>query len=254
MEVMAAIARDAGNLTAAAVAYEAILELVPEESRALQGLAQLSVQQGDYERAIEQYNRARRERPRDASLLNNLAVSHRAVGHADTARTLWREALSLQDDHADAHYNLGTALYLDGESAQALPHLRRAVELAPDSAKYHSNAAAAHQAVGLPLQAVAFWQSAIRVDPSYVDAYFNMAFTFQYDLGDPESALRHWEMARELTPADADVIMHGAQALLDLGHMDAAASWLRTFLDRNPHHLRNRELEAALEKIRVAPG
>jgi len=254
MEVMAAIARDAGNLTAAAVAYEAILELVPEESRALQGLAQLSVQQGDYERAIEQYNRARRERPRDASLLNNLAVSHRAVGHADTARTLWREALSLQDDHADAHYNLGTALYLDGESAQALPHLRRAVELAPDSAKYHSNAAAAHQAVGLPLQAVAFWQSAIRVDPSYVDAYFNMAFTFQYDLGDPESALRHWEMARELTPADADVIMHGAQALLDLGHMDAAASWLRTFLDRNPQHLRNRELEAALEKIRVAPG
>lgn len=132
------------------------------------------------------------------------------------------------------HYNRGTSLYLDGESARALPHLRRAVELAPDSARYHSNAAAAHRAAGLPLRAVAFWQSAIRVDSSFVDAYFNMAYTFQYDLKDPESALRHWEVARALTPADADVTKHGAQALLDLGRNDAAATWLRTFLDRNP--------------------
>ncbi|MFP6647315.1 MAG: tetratricopeptide repeat protein [Candidatus Latescibacterota bacterium] len=166
--------------------------------------------------------------------MNNLAVSFRAAGRPDTARSLWREALSLQEDYADVHYNRGTSLYLDGESARALPHLRRAVELAPDSARYHSNAAAAHRAAGLPLRAVAFWQSAIRVDSSFVDAYFNMAYTFQYDLKDPESALRHWEVARALTPADADVTKHGAQALLDLGRNDAAATWLRTFLDRNP--------------------
>ena len=82
-----------------------------------------------------------------------------------------------------------------------------------------------------------------------MDAYFNTAYTFQYDLGDPESALRHWEVARELSPADADVIMHGSQALLDLGRLDAAVSWLRTFVGRNPQHSRRRELEAALEKI-----
>jgi tetratricopeptide (TPR) repeat protein len=217
LEILAGIERDTGDLRAAASAYLAILKMNPEDSRALEGLALLSVQQGDHARAIKWYNRARRRRPRDASLLNNLAASYRVAGHPDTARALWREAVSLREDYADVHFNLGTALYLDGESDRALPHLRRAVELAPDSAKYHSNAAAAHRAAGMPRRAVAFWQSAIRVDSSYVDAYFNMAYTLQYDLRDSKRALHHWEMARELTPADADVIMHGAQAAAGSG-------------------------------------
>ncbi len=130
--VLAGIERDMGDLQAAASAYRKILQMDPEDSPALKGMANLSVQRGNHARAIDWYNRARRQGPSDASLLNSLAFSHRVVGHPDRARGLWLRALSFEDDHADAHFNLGTALYLDGEPAQALPHLRRAVELAPD--------------------------------------------------------------------------------------------------------------------------
>ena len=171
------------------------------------------------------------------------------MGHTDTSQTLWREALALREDFADAHFNLGTSLYFDRRPDGAVPHLRRAVELSPDSSRYHNTAAAAHRDAGLLLQAVEFWQSATRIDPGYADAYFNAAYTLQYDLGDARAAIGYWEIARDQSPADADIILHGAQASLDLGRPADAIAWLRSFIERNPRHKRRRHVEAALDKI-----
>jgi len=251
LEVLAGMERDIGDLQAAASIYLEIVKL-SEDSRAMEGLALLRVQQGNHVRAIHWYKRARRLRPRDASLLNNLAASYRATGHADTSRQLWQEALALQENYADAHFNLGTSLYLDRDPVQALPHLLRAVELSPDSTKYYRNAAAAHRAAGLPRQAISLWEGAVRLDTLNADTYFNVAHTYQYDLQDPESALGHWEKARELAPADAGVIMHGAQAMLNLGRTEEAVTWLQMFIRRNPGHARHGDMQTALNKIEAA--
>ena len=248
-DVLAQIERKAGNDSAAVTAYLSILDKSPESPPALKGLAQLSVGQGDHEEAARWYERARLQQPRDAKVLNNLAVSYRAVGHPDTAHKLWEQAVRLQVGYADAHFNLGTSLFLDGAGDKALSSLMRAVELAPDSAKYHSNAASAHRAAGQPARAVELWAGAIQADSSYVDAYFNLAFTIQYDLSDPARALPYWQSARQLSPADADVVMHGAQTLLDLTRKNEAVAWLRMFLDSNPRHARRRDIEHALETI-----
>jgi tetratricopeptide (TPR) repeat protein len=251
-EVLAKIERETGTVAAARSAYMAILKLRPEDSRALEELALLSVERGQFEQAIHWYDRALLQRPRDASLFNNLAVSYRAIGQADTARILWERSLSLQSDYADARFNLGTALYLDGQPDRALPHLGRAVELAPDSAKYHSNTAAAYHAAGMPERAVEFWKSAIGADSNYVDAYYNLAFTTQYDLQQPEVALSYWQKVRHLAPANVDAVMHGVQAQLDLARLEDGVAWLRMFLANNPQHARRAEVERALEIIAAA--
>jgi tetratricopeptide (TPR) repeat protein len=248
-DVLAQIERKEGNDSAAVMAYLSILDKSPESPPALKGLAQLSVGQGDHGQAARWYERARLQQPRDAKVLNNLAVSYRAVGRPDTARRLWEQAVRLQTGYADAHFNLGTSLFLDGAGVKALSSLMRAVELAPDRAKYHSNAASAHRAAGQPARAVELWVGALQADSSYVDAYFNLAFTIQYDLSDPARALPYWQSARRLSPADADVVMHGAQALLDLTRKNEAVAWLRMFLDSNPRHARRRDMEHTLETI-----
>ena len=104
----------------------------------------------------------------------------------------------------------------------------------------------------MPRRAVELWESALRVDSSNVDAHFNMAYTLQYDLVDPQLALPHWERTRELDPADADVTLHGAQALLDLGRAEEAIRWLQSFGERNPQHPRRQHVEAALARIAEA--
>ena len=128
------------------------------------------------------------------------------------------------------------------------------MQLAPDSVRYHSNAAAAYRAAGRPLQAVEHWSDAIRIDPTYVDGYFNIAFTLQYDLKKPQEALRHWVAARALAPQDGDIIMHATQALLDVGRTSEAIIWLRGFVEQNPQHPQRQRLEAALETITSAEG
>ena len=252
--VLARIEGDAGNLDEATSAYLAILDLQPEDSSTMQALALVSSQVGDHERAIDWYERARRQQPRDAGLLNNLAVEYRAAGRPDSARTLWQASLSLQEDQTEAHFNLGTALYLAAEYERALPHLVRATELEPDNARYHRTAAAAHRAAGVPSRAVELWRAAIHLDSTDIDGLFNIAFTLQYDLGDAASALRHWVAARALAPEDAGIILHAAQALLDLGRRSDAVLWLRRFVDEHPDHPRRLELDAALETIASAAG
>jgi len=252
LEVEAIIAHSVGDLEAVESAFQEVLALDPESVPGLTGMAQLRAGQGEHSQAIDLYGRARRQRPRDAKLLNNLAVSYRAIGRSDTSRSLWLEALSLRQDYADAHFNLGTALYLDGAPRAALSNLNRAVELVPDSAKYHSNAAVAHRAAGLPLRAVELWQGAVRVDSSYVDAHFNLGYTYQYDLQSPQQALPHWERTRHLAPTDIDAALHGAQALMDLGRATDAVKWMRGFVDSNPQHPRRDEVEAALSVVAAA--
>ncbi len=254
LETLARIEENAGNHKAGVSAWLAILDILPEDPSALQALAALSSQAGNHEQAVDWYSRARRQQPHHAKLLNNLAIEYRAAGHADSSRTLWQESLSLEEDYAEAHYNLGTSYYLAGEHERALPHLLRAVQLAPDSVRYHSNAAAAYRAAGRPLQAVEHWSDAIRIDPTYVDGYFNIAFTLQYDLKKPQEALRHWVAARALAPQDGDIIMHATQALLDVGRTSEAIIWLRGFVEQNPQHPQRQRLEAALETITSAEG
>ena len=106
----------------------------------------------------------------------------------------------------------------------------------------------------MPLRAVGFWRAAIHLDSTDVDSRFNIAFTLQYDLGDVESALRHWMAASAMAPEDAGIILHGTQALLDLGRTTDAVSWLRRFVDQHPQHPRRQELEAALDTLRLAAG
>lgn len=254
LEVLAQVELDEGRLDAAQAVYDSMLRREPDSARALFGLAVLSGKRGDLAAAVDGYERARSLRPRDAQTLNNLAVSYRALGQPDTAVALWRRAVELQPDYGEALYNLGTALYLAGDAGRALPLLSRAIELAPDSVRYCSNAAAASRALGQPARAIELWQRALAADPSYGDALFNVAYTYQYDLGDGGAALGYWERARALAPNDVEIALHGAQACLALGRPDDALTWLRSFLERAPGHARRGEVQEAIGAIAAATG
>lgn len=254
LEVLGQIELDAGNLDAAQAAFEGILRQQPANARAMVGLAILDGRRGNPAAAVDWYQRVSRLRPRDAETLNNLAVSYRALGRQDSAMALWRRAIALQPNYGEATYNLGTALYLSGDVSDALPYLRQAVELAPDSVRYCSNAAVALRAAGLPLRAIDLWQRALEADSTYADALFNIAYTYQHDIGDRTQALSYWRRARAVIPEDVEVALHGAQALLDLARGDEAIGWLSQFLENAPQHPRRQEAVDAIQRILAASG
>ncbi len=61
----------------------------------------------------------------------------------------YQQALRLQPDYADAHYNLGNALLQQGKQAEAIDHFRQTLHINPDHAPAQSNLVNALRRLGM---------------------------------------------------------------------------------------------------------
>ena len=80
------------------------------------------------------FNQAIAIEPDYAPALNNLGVALRATGSVDAAIAAYRQALSIDGDYPDAHYNLANALLDKNRPAEAREHFEIALRSIPDSA------------------------------------------------------------------------------------------------------------------------
>ena len=101
---------------------------------------------GDQEGYLRLSRKALRIDPRFAEAHYNVGVALYRGGRVTGAMDHWRRALELDPAHAESHYNLGAALFREGRLDQALGHLLAASRLRPDMA-------AARQALGVVTEA-----------------------------------------------------------------------------------------------------
>lgn len=78
-----------------------------------------AIEEGNYQKAIDELMTLRSEDPNDADVLNLLGYSHRKLGHMDEAREFYLQALAIDPNHRGANEYLGE-LYLEvGDLAKA---------------------------------------------------------------------------------------------------------------------------------------
>jgi tetratricopeptide (TPR) repeat protein len=111
----------------------------------------------------------------------------------------YRRALALRPDYAEAHYNLGTALWQQRRLGEAAVRLRHAVALKPD----------------------------------YADAHFNLARVL-YERGNFDAAIAHCEKAVALKPGNAEVHSFMGRLLLETGQLQGARSACETAIMLSP--------------------
>lgn len=81
--------------------------------------ANQAIEEGNYQKAIDELMTLHREEPKDADVLNLLGYSHRKLGHMDEAREYYLQALAIEPGHRGANEYLGE-LYLEvGDLAKA---------------------------------------------------------------------------------------------------------------------------------------
>lgn len=69
----------------------------------------------------------------EAAAKNDDGVLHLKQEHWDTAAGYFREAIEMDPELAEAHFNLGLSLDAMGSHQQASQHFKKAKELAPDN-------------------------------------------------------------------------------------------------------------------------
>jgi len=159
--------------------------------------------------------------PNQAALLFAQAGAALQGGRLPEAEALFRQVLSLDPGHADAHNWLGVVLQQKGESGEALGHLRQAVALAPASADFANNLGIAELGAGNVDGARRALEKAVKLNPRLPAAHHNLGLVFQ-KRRELEPAIACFRRAIALAPDYVNAHLNLGNALQDSGHIDEA--------------------------------
>ena len=176
-------------------------------------------EKGNYQEAIELYNKGLKNNPDDACLFNNRGLAYYSLEQYKKAISDYDKAIELKSDFTDAYYNRGLAYFRKGSSYNLEPRKRaiddftKVTELDPDYIDAYYNRAVSyteqihyhHKYSTIPPKfpsedmdnynkALADYTRALDLDPSYVLAYQGRGNLF-YRHGDWDLANKEYDIA-----------------------------------------------------------
>lgn len=121
---------EAGLRAEARTAWQAILDVIPQQQEAMARLGRLAWEDGDHAAAARLLEHAVRLEAR-ASVWFDLGVVRQDLHDHQAAAAAYRRALELKSDYAEAALNLGTALQETGDLDGAMRAYTQAYRLRP---------------------------------------------------------------------------------------------------------------------------
>lgn len=190
-----------------------------------------------------------------AGLLQNSAAYELRGGEAINERrwseavTNLRKAIELSPDNAFTRLNLGTSLYMLGDSPGALEQFQAAVRLSPDLAKAHFAIGVLMEVGGKDAEAIDSFSRAVGADPDSIEARLSLANALRRS-DRPAEALPHYAAVIGANPASSQASFGYAMGLVRLRRYqearDRLTEGMKAFSDQpNFAHALARLLAAA---------
>ncbi|MCC7046115.1 MAG: tetratricopeptide repeat protein [Alphaproteobacteria bacterium] len=189
---------------------------------------------GHAEAACRQVLRSDANQPTALNLLGTLA---RHAGRLDMAIELFRRAVAVVPDFADANYNLANALREKGDLAGALEAYGLAIEQRPEMPGAHNNLGVTLLASGDVAQAEEAFRRAVELKPDYADALNNLGNALQKQDRMAE-AVDAYQQAIRLQPEFGGALANLGGALIKLGRTSEALAPLDRLLAREKQNIR----------------
>jgi tetratricopeptide (TPR) repeat protein len=181
--------------TNAAFYFERCLESNPRYHRAYNNVAFLQIDQGQFDAAISNLQKAVQLRHDYPEAWLNLGRAYSGRGDAALAKQSFETSLRYKPDLAEAHYHLGELLLQQGAFPEAAGHLQAAVSAQPRNSLYHLKLANAWVGSDQIAKAVNEYEITLKLDPDLAEACNNLAWIMATS---PDAALRDGPLAMEL--------------------------------------------------------
>ncbi len=203
-------------------------------------------------RAIDLFKSALRIRPDMAEAHVNLGVIYRKRGDAQNEMKHFQEAAKLKPDDANIRYNLGLAYFDARTYHQAAAELKKAVELKPYHRKAHFKLGVTfHKTQNYP-DAIVEFKRCLEISPHWFDAHLNLGTSY-LKTGDADGAIEQFEEAIELRPESAEAYYDLGEAYMRIKDFDKTYTLFQKALEIDPDYgkaqKRLRELEIYQGKI-----
>lgn len=165
-------------------------------------------------------------------------MANRALDSAQPAAAEpWlRFALRLHARSADLHDSLGTVLFAEGRTAEALDHFQQAVRLDSSLASAQNNLGAALLTLQQPSAAIPYLQTAVTLNPGQAAAFANLGHAY-YRVGQLDAAVTAYQRAFELDPAQIDARAQWGAIMFEWGELKRAAEAWQTVVTKDAQHL-----------------
>jgi predicted O-linked N-acetylglucosamine transferase (SPINDLY family) len=183
--------------------------------------------------AIEATEQLNKEYPNVPILFNILGVCYKSLQQLDVAVKMFKTALKIKRDYAEAHKNLGITLKDLGNFEEAILSLKQAINMNPNYIDAHYNLAATYTDLGKLNDAQESYQKVIELNPSITEAHNNLANILK-ELGHLEAALESYQNAFNLNPNSPEIHNNIANTLKDLGQLENALESYEKALKLNP--------------------
>ena len=188
-------------------------------------LSSKSVDNEDWGRVVEAYNKAIKLNPNLMAAYNDRGNARYSLGQYRQAIADYDEAIERNPDNAEAYYNRGNARYSLGQYRQAIADYDEAIERNPDNAEAYNNRGSARFNLGQDEQAMADYNEAIRWNPDNAKAYYNRG-RLEVILDLMDEAQQDFQTALNLIEKeddiDTDLLARVITALDSLGRGDAS--------------------------------
>jgi glycosyltransferase involved in cell wall biosynthesis len=157
----------------------------------------------------------------DIKALKELAIQATELGEYDTSVELWKEAIKLDQGHADVFFNMGYAYLKLNKYQEALDASRRATELDPSLKEAAINYAGGEFLIGDIKKAISIVEALLQKHPDYPPATLLLA-TAYYVQDQKEKGLGLFEKLRKRGFNWTDFLDEQSRALISLERLDQA--------------------------------
>ncbi|MGJ5628354.1 tetratricopeptide repeat protein [Nostoc sp. CALU 1950] len=217
------------RLTDAQQVYQQIIEQQPDQLDALQGLALIAQNLGDYEKAEKSLEQALQSHPNSVKVWFSLGNLHQVQGKFSEAVTAYQGALSIQPNLAPIYNNLGYTFQQLNKLDDAIASYQKALQLKPNFAEAEVNLANALHCQGKlsPEQKVQFaqlnhhlggnrkkagdlktattyYRQALVLQPEFAIAHYNLGVVLQAQ-GESDEAMSCYQKALDIDPSDSSL-------------------------------------------------
>jgi len=217
--------RDHSSLEAAQQALQVAESLNPDSARVRLAAGLLNETAGQYEKALEDYRRARDLEPRNVDALLGIASVYDKVDMPDKAIEAYNGAIELDPAYFWPYEVQGVFFYNRGRYSEAAEQFRRVIERAPGIVNAYSNLGATLMDRGEYEEAEKVLMQALKLRETAL-ALNNLGAIRAYQKRDAE-AVDYYERAVAMSPSDYVNVENLADSYRRLGQTPAARTSYR---------------------------
>ena len=201
---LAAVYESLSLYTYASGAYQNALRIKPEDAIVHNKLGIIYTSLDIYSFAISEQNEAIKLKPDYQEAYYNLGIAYMKSDMIQKATEAFGKAIRLKPDDEKSYNNLAVALFKSGKLKEAVEAIKQAILIKPDDTESYYNLAAVYSQMNMYAEAIEALKRSILLKRDAPEAHLRLGII--YNMQDAASALKEYEILKNLDPDSAKVL------------------------------------------------